>query len=100
MSMITYIDAADGHLVLYVDGEKICANTVDDVVEAILDHGISNSVLAGSAMHHAKEYGFKTDSCAVVLLHKAWDKAIELGLYSNSRFLEGGNEDGFAMGSV
>ena len=100
MSMIDYIDAADGHLVLHVDGEKIYANTVDTVVDAIMSYGISDSVMAGSAMHFASEYGFKYDNSAMTLLNTAWDKAVQLGLYSNSRFLEGGNEDGFAMGSV
>ena len=98
--MITYIDAADGHLVLHVDDEKIYVSTVDDAIEAILDHGISDSVMSGSAMHFAAEYGFKYDNSAMTLLNTAWDKAVQLGLYSNSRFLEGGNEDGFAMGSV
>jgi len=100
MSMITYIDAADGHLVLHVDDEKIYVSTVDDAVEAILDHGISDSVMSSSAVHFAAEHGFENDDSAVVLLRTAWNTAIGLGLYSNSRFLEGGNEDGFAMGSV
>jgi len=93
MSMIDYIDAADGHLVLKTEKNTIYVSTVDDAVEAILDHGISKSVMAGSSMHFASEYGFKYDNSAVTLLHSAWNKAIELGLY-------GENEDGFAMGSV
>jgi len=100
MSMITYIDAADGRLVLKTEKNTIYASTVDDVVDAIMNHGISDSVMAGSAMHFAAEYGFKYDNSAMTLLNTAWDKAVQLGLYSNSRFLEGGNEDGFAMGSV
>ena len=100
MSMIDYIDAADGHLILKTEKNTIYVSTVDDAVEAILDHGISKSVMAGSSMHFASEYGFKYDNSAMTLLNTAWDKAVQLGLYSNSRFLEGGNEDGFAMGSV
>ena len=80
MSMIEFVDATDGHLVLYAGNDKIYANTVDTVVDAMMNYGMSESVMSSSAVHYAAEHGFENDDSAVVLLRTAWNTAIGLGL--------------------
>ena len=80
MSMIELVDATDGHLVLYAGNDKIYANTVDTVVDAMMNYGMSESVMSSSAVHYAAEHGFENDDSAVVLLRTAWNTAIGLGL--------------------
>ena len=72
---IDYVDADNGGLDLYAGPITIHADTVDDVVEAILDHGLSESVFSASSMHFASEYGFDTDNGAMLMYKRALELA-------------------------
>ena len=72
---IDYVSADNGRLALYAGKTTIHADTVDDAVEAILDHGLSESVFSASSMHFASEYGFDTDNGAMLMYKRALELA-------------------------
>ena len=76
MTKIDYISADNGGLALSAGNVTIRANTAEAIAEAMINHGIAETVMGSSSMDFASEYGFETNDGALNM----WNEAI--GIYN------------------
>ena len=76
MTKIDYISADNGGLALSAGNVTVRANTAEAIAEAMIDHGLAETVMGSSSMDFASENGFETDDGALNM----WNEAI--GIYN------------------
>ena len=76
MSKIDYISADNGGLALSAGNVTIRANTAEAIAEAMINHGLAETVMGSSSMDFASEEGFETNDGALNM----WNEAI--GIYN------------------
>jgi hypothetical protein len=76
MTKIDYISADNGGLALSAGNVTIRANTAEAIAEAMINHGLAETVMGSSSMDFASEEGFETNDGALNM----WNEAI--GIYN------------------
>ncbi len=70
---INFLEATNGKIKVSVGSSTRTSGTIKGLVNIIKKYGLRTSILHGSSMDFANEYGFKNDSDA----WKLWDESVE-----------------------